>query len=84
MRATGFVRRVDALGRIVIPKDLRVLHGLTPGAMIEIYCEGEQIVICRHRNACVLCDGTEDLRECRDRALCGKCVGRTINTVNLI
>lgn len=45
MRSTGIVRRLDDLGRLVIPKEIRRTHGMVEGTPMEIYVEGENIII---------------------------------------
>ncbi|MEW5567343.1 AbrB/MazE/SpoVT family DNA-binding domain-containing protein [Rossellomorea marisflavi] len=44
MKATGIVRRIDDLGRVVIPKELRSIHGLEERTPMEIFTEGDSII----------------------------------------
>lgn len=44
MKATGIVRRIDELGRVVIPKELRTIHGLDPRTPMEIFTDGDSII----------------------------------------
>ncbi|HEY8415339.1 MAG TPA: AbrB/MazE/SpoVT family DNA-binding domain-containing protein, partial [Thermaerobacter sp.] len=55
MKATGYVRRVDHLGRVVVPTAVRRELGLTPGTPIAISVNGEDIVLERYRPRCVFC-----------------------------
>lgn len=50
MKATGIVRRIDELGRVVIPKEIRRAMGLTDGMPLEIFTEGDKIIFRRYRN----------------------------------
>lgn len=49
MKATGIVRKVDELGRIVIPKELRDSKGLEEGTPMEIFIEGSNIILREYR-----------------------------------
>lgn len=49
MKATGIVRLIDDLGRIVIPKELRKTYGITEGAPMEIFTSGDSIVLKRYQ-----------------------------------
>ena len=73
MRATGYVRPVDELGRIVLPIALRRDLGIVPMDDIEIYVDGEDIVLQKHRPACVFCDNTAELAIFRGRLVCPAC-----------
>lgn len=61
MKATGIVRNVDALGRVVIPKELRNNLGLSENEPLEIYVNGEQVILKKYAPGCVLCGGIEDV-----------------------
>lgn len=72
MRATGIVRRVDDLGRIVIPKEIRMDLSIQDGTPLEILTDGKSIVLTKHRPACACCGRTEvpmmrtgELRVCK-------------------
>ena len=62
MKATGIVRRVDDLGRVVIPKDIRRAIGIREGEPLEIFIEGEDTV-CFRKYKNNLSDAVEHLRE---------------------
>ena len=74
MKEVGIARRVDDLGRIVLPAELRRLFGIAPGDAIDIAVDGDAIVLRKVDRACVFCDGVSDLRTYRDHAVCGRCV----------
>lgn len=56
MRATGIVRRIDDLGRIVIPKEIRKKFGIEEGAPLEIFVNKDEIILRR-------CDVSIGLKE---------------------
>ena len=74
MRDTGIVRRVDELGRIVIPMELRRTLGIKVKDPLSISMDGEQIIIEKYRDACALCGSEDDITMVKDRAVCSKCV----------
>lgn len=61
MKATGIVRRVDELGRIVIPSELRKTLGISEKDPIEIFIDGERIVLRKYVPGCILTGETDDL-----------------------
>jgi transcriptional pleiotropic regulator of transition state genes len=74
MRDTGIVRRVDELGRIVIPMELRRTLGIRVKDPLSISMEGERIIIEKFHDACALCGSEEDVTMVKDRAVCARCV----------
>jgi transcriptional pleiotropic regulator of transition state genes len=73
VKEVGIARRVDDLGRIVLPAELRRLFGIGPGDAIDIAVESGAIVLRKVDRACVFCDGITGLREFRGRSVCGRC-----------
>ena len=74
MRDTGIVRRVDELGRIVIPMELRRTLGIRVKDPLSISMDGDRIIIEKYHEACVVCGSEEDISMVKDRAVCAKCV----------
>ena len=74
MKATGIVRKVDDLGRIVLPIDVRRERGIEPKDDIEIYVDGEYIVIQKYNPRCVLCGEPGSLIEFQGKRVCLSCV----------
>jgi transcriptional pleiotropic regulator of transition state genes len=74
MGDTGIVRRVDDLGRIVIPMELRRTLGINVKDPISIAVEDERIILTKHIDSCVLCGTTDDVVRVHDRAVCRDCV----------
>ena len=60
MKSTGIVRRVDELGRIVLPIELRRILDIGEKDALEIFVEGSTIVLKKYRPTCVFCDNTLD------------------------
>ncbi|MDR3588891.1 MAG: AbrB/MazE/SpoVT family DNA-binding domain-containing protein [Negativicutes bacterium] len=73
MKATGIVRRMDSLGRIVIPKMLRRRFELSDDTGLEITVDGDRIILSKYRPVCIFCGGTASVSEYRDKHICLSC-----------
>ena len=73
MKATGIVRRVDELGRIVIPIELRNKLKIAEKDPIEIYVDGSSIVLRKYEEACVFCGSTKNVVGYKGKLVCTKC-----------
>jgi transcriptional pleiotropic regulator of transition state genes len=74
MKPAGIVRKVDQLGRIVLPKSLRKRYQMNEGDPIEILVQGDQILLERYRPRCVFCMSMDEVSEFKDRYICGNCL----------
>ncbi len=75
MHDTGIVRRVDDLGRIVIPMELRRTLGIKVKDPLAIYTEGERIILQKHKDSCAICGVTDaEMTTVKGRAVCAPCV----------
>lgn len=74
MKATGITRRVDSLGRVVVPKELRRALEIENPVCLEMYIEGELIYMKKHFPPCFFCDSTENVQEYRDKLICSNCL----------
>lgn len=73
MKSTGIVRRVDELGRVVLPKELRKVLNINEKDPLEIYTDGEQIVLKKYTPGCYFCGNDDDLKEFGGVHICKKC-----------
>jgi transcriptional pleiotropic regulator of transition state genes len=67
-------RKVDDLGRIVLPIELRRAHGIKTGDALDISVEGDAIILRKTTVGCVFCGRVDDLRSHLGREVCGTCV----------
>lgn len=74
MASTGIQRKIDDLGRIVIPVGVRRGLGITEGDRLEVTVEGDRIVLAKPLNRCMLCSSEDRLVELRGRNVCEDCV----------
>lgn len=77
MKASGIVRKVDELGRIVLPIELRRTLGIEVRDPLEIYVDGESIMLRKYTPACVICGEVGDLVEFKGKKVCRKCIAET-------
>lgn len=73
MKSTGIVRKVDELGRVVIPIELRNKFGIQEKDPIEIYVDGSSIILKKFEPNCVFCGNTKKLIPFKDKLICSKC-----------
>ena len=74
MKSTGIVRPLDSLGRIVLPIELRRTMGLACKDEIEIFVEGDSIVLKKYAPNCIFCGSKENLISLDDKCVCKACV----------
>jgi transcriptional pleiotropic regulator of transition state genes len=74
MKSTGVVRRVDELGRIVIPIELRRTLDIAEKDALEIYVDGELIILKKYQPACIFCDDARDVVNYRGKNICKSCL----------
>lgn len=73
MKATGIVRKIDELGRIVIPKELRRTMGIQEKDPVEIYTDGKGIILRKYAPGCVFCGSVDGVRHIHDVPMCAIC-----------
>ena len=74
MKSTGIVRKVDELGRIVLPIELRRTLDIDVKDALEIYVEGSQIILQKYEPACVFCGDSKDVIRFKETNICRKCI----------
>lgn len=74
MISTGIVRKVDELGRIVLPIELRRTLGIEEKDRIEIFVDGESIILRKYQPACIFCDNAKDIINYKGKNICPDCI----------
>ena len=74
MKSTGIVRKVDELGRIVLPIELRRTLDIEEKDSLEIYMDGPSIVLKKFQPACIFCDREKDIVAFRGKNVCPRCL----------
>ena len=73
MKATGIVRKVDELGRIVLPIELRRTLDINIKDPLEIFVDGTSIVLKKYTPCCVFCGSDKHVTEFKDKLICAAC-----------
>ena len=73
MKSTGILRKVDELGRIVIPIELRNKLDIHEKDPLEIFVEGNDIILRKFQPNCIFCGNTKKLINFKDKLICSKC-----------
>ena len=74
MKSTGIVRKVDELGRIVLPKELRYILNINEKDPVEIFMEDNTIILKKYEPACLFCNNTDSAAQYKGYNICGKCL----------
>jgi transcriptional pleiotropic regulator of transition state genes len=74
MKATGIVRKVDELGRIVLPMELRRTLNIGKEDPVEIFVDDGSIVLRKYEPACIFCGDAKDVKNIQGKNVCQKCL----------
>jgi transcriptional pleiotropic regulator of transition state genes len=74
MKATGIVRKVDELGRIVLPMELRRTLGINKEDAIEIFVDSDMIVLRKYEPACIFCGSAVEVSNIHGKNICRACL----------
>jgi len=73
MKSTGIVRKVDDLGRVVLPIELRRTLSIAEKDSLEIYVDGEQVILKKYEPACIFCGNASDMVHYHGKNVCRSC-----------
>lgn len=74
MKSTGIVRKIDELGRIVIPMEIRNQFDISVRDSLEIFVDESNIIIKKIEESCIFCGNTKDLIKFKGKLICTNCV----------
>ena len=74
LKSTGIVRKVDELGRIVLPIELRRTLDIAEKDSLEIYMDGPSIILKKYQPACIFCDSAKDITVFKGKNVCANCM----------
>jgi len=80
--STGVVRKLDELGRIVLPKEYRKILEIKERDYIEMRIEGADIVIHKYENRCVFCSKTNPEHSFEEKKICKNCLKKLVGGIN--
>ena len=82
MKSTGMVRRLDSLCRVVVPREILNARGLGAGSPVEVFVDGENIVLRGYNPGCKLCGSMDKLHAVGDIKLCTCCIRKLIAAID--
>ena len=74
MKTTGIIRQLDTLGRIVLPIELRRTLDIGPKDNLEIFVEGNSVILRKYEPNCFFCGENRGLASFRDKMVCARCL----------
>ena len=74
MKSTGIIRKVDELGRIVLPIELRRTLDIAERDELEIYMENDRIILQKYHPACVFCNNADNIVFFNGKRICSDCL----------
>ena len=74
MKTTGIIRNIDELGRLVLPKEMRKHLEIDNNSPVEIFAEGDKIIVKKFAPRCVFCGSEGELAEYLGKKICHKCL----------
>lgn len=74
MKSTGIVRKVDELGRIVLPIELRRTLNIEVKDALEIYVDDDSIMLRKYEPACIFCGSADNVTEFKGKNICEHCL----------
>ena len=74
MKSTGIVRHIDELGRVVVPKEIRKKLGIENTDPVEIYVDGDKIILTKYHPVCHFCGSIDELVEFKGKNVCSACI----------
>mgnify|MGYP002281271402 FL=1 len=76
MKSTGIVRKIDDLGRMVIPIELRKTMNINKKDPMEIFVEDDKIILKKYEPACIFCGSADNTFEYKGRTICQECMDK--------
>ncbi|SDX39978.1 transcriptional pleiotropic regulator of transition state genes [Marininema mesophilum] len=77
MKGIGIVRKVDHLGRVVLPKELRDTMNIHPHDGVEIFVHNDSIVLQKYNPSCIFCESADQLFYFKSKIVCESCLQET-------
>lgn len=73
MKSLGIVRKIDELGRLVLPIETRRALGLASGEGVEIFVDGDRVILKKYEPACIFCGDADDIIVHNGKKICRNC-----------
>ena len=79
MKSTGIIRKIDELGRFVIPMEMRNKLDISSNDSLEIYVEGSTIMLKKYQPDCLFCGSSKNVTPYKGKNVCEKCLNEMKN-----
>ena len=80
MKSTGVVRKIDDLGRIVLPKELRRTLDIAEKDALEIFVDRDKIILKKYEPACIFCGNARDVVNYKGKNICQSCMDEIVKS----
>ena len=84
MKSTGIIRQVDNLGRFVIPKEIRAVLQIDSNDYLEIFTEGDRIVLKKYAPSCTFCGEPDSVTTFKGKLVCASCISALSSLSDLL
>lgn len=74
MKSYGIVRKIDCLGRISLPKEVRYSKSIKKNAPIEIFVDNDKIILKKYIPSCIFCNETNNIITYKEKVVCSNCL----------
>jgi len=74
MKATGIVRKLDELGRVVLPMEIRKTFEIAEKDALEIFVDGGSIILKKYEPACIFCSNAKGVENYKGKNICPECM----------
>lgn len=81
MKSTGIVRKVDELGRIVLPIELRRMLDIAEKDALEIFVDGDNVILHKYQPTCIFCDKSKNTISYKGKKICPDCIKKLTEKV---
>lgn len=76
MKSTGIVRRIDELGRFVLPIEIRRTLNIDTRDAVEVFVDEDKIILKKYEPACIFCGEIENVENIKGKLICKKCLAQ--------
>jgi len=74
LKSTGMVRKIDELGRFVVPMEIRRTMGINEKDALQIFTDGEKIILTKYAPGCIFCGNVNNVQSFNGKYLCDNCI----------
>ena len=79
MKSLGMVRKIDEMGRLVLPIEIRRMLDLNSGDGVEMFSDKDRIILQKYAPSCIFCGEAEDIVTYKDKKICPACLAEMKN-----